>query len=99
MVKPSSIVIIDEATSSVNSDEEELMQRFLQDEFRGRTIIAVAHKLHTVLDFDRVVLMDNGRILENGNPRELLANSLSAFHSLYMSLSSVSGRNMKNEKS
>lgn len=66
------------------------MQRFLQDDFRGRTIIAVAHKLHTVLDFDRVVLMDKGHILENGNPRELLANPESAFHSLYMSLSSVS---------
>ncbi|QLI72089.1 ABC multidrug transporter B [Metarhizium brunneum] len=90
IVKPSSIVIIDEATSSVNSDEEEIMERFLQDDFRGRTIIAVAHKLHTVLDFDRVVLMDKGHILENGNPRELLANSESAFHSLYMSLSTVS---------
>ncbi|KAH0592836.1 hypothetical protein MHUMG1_09481 [Metarhizium humberi] len=89
IVKPSSIVIIDEATSSVNSDEEEIMERFLQDDFRGRTIIAVAHKLHTVLDFDRVVLMDKGHILENGNPRELLANSESAFHSLYMSLSAV----------
>lgn len=66
------------------------MERFLQDDFRDRTIIAVAHKLHTVLDFDRVVLMDRGHVLENGNPRELLVNSESAFHSLYMSLSTVS---------
>ncbi|KAK2612755.1 hypothetical protein QQS21_001206 [Conoideocrella luteorostrata] len=89
IVKPSSIVIMDEATSSVNSDEDEIIQRLLKDEFRGRTIIAVAHKLHTVVGFDRVVVMDKGRILENGNPRELLEDLSSAFHSLYMSLNSV----------
>lgn len=61
------------------------MQRVLREELGGRTLIAVAHKLHTVLDFDRIVLIHKGKIIESGNPQELLADSTSAFYMLYAS--------------
>lgn len=86
VIKPGRILIMDEATSSVDSETDELMQRVLRDEFKGRTVIAIAHKLHTVLDFDRVVLLDKGRVVETGNPQELLATPTSAFRTLYESL-------------
>jgi ABC-type multidrug transport system fused ATPase/permease subunit len=85
MVKKGSILIMDEATSSVDSEMDELMQRILRKEFEGRTLITVTHRLHTVLDFDQVVLLEKGRIIEIGNPRELLATK-SSFHALYESL-------------
>lgn len=86
IIKPGRILIIDEATSSMDSETDELMQQVLRKEFEGRTIIAIAHKLHTVLDFDRVMLLEKGRIIETGNPQELLATETSAFRALYKSL-------------
>ncbi|OBT74156.1 hypothetical protein VF21_06257 [Pseudogymnoascus sp. 05NY08] len=86
IIKPGKILIIDEATSSMDSETDELIQRVLRKEFEGRTIIAIAHKLHTVLDFDRVMLLEKGRIVETGNPQELLETETSAFRALYNSL-------------
>jgi ABC-type multidrug transport system fused ATPase/permease subunit len=62
------------------------MQSVLREELHGRTLIAVAHKLHTVLDFDRIVLIEKGRIIESGNPQELLATTNSSFYKLYTSM-------------
>lgn len=86
IIKPGRILIIDEVTSSMDSETDELMQTLLRKEFEGRTIIAIAHKLHTVLDFDRVMLLEKGRIVEMGNPQKLLETETSAFHALYKSL-------------
>lgn len=86
IIKPGQILIIDEATSSMDSETDELVQRALRNEFEGRTIIAIAHKLHTVLDFDRIMLLEKGRIVETGNPQELLETATSAFRALYESL-------------
>lgn len=88
MVKPGRIVVMDEATSSVDLETDELMQRVLREQLRGRTIITIAHKLHTVLDYDRVILLDKGRILETGNPQELLKTPASPFRALYERLRS-----------
>ncbi|KHO01326.1 ABC transporter [Metarhizium album ARSEF 1941] len=85
IARPGNIVIIDEATSSVDSETDELMQRILGEELEKRTLVAVAHKLHTVLDFDRIVLIDKGKVVESGNPQDLLANPTSAFYKLYTS--------------
>lgn len=70
---------------SVDLETDELMQRVIQEELKGRTLIAVAHKLHTVVDYDRIVLIDKGKIIECGNPRVLLQNPTSAFYKLYTS--------------
>ncbi|PFH57820.1 hypothetical protein XA68_14537 [Ophiocordyceps unilateralis] len=86
MIKKGKIVVMDEATSSVDAETDELMQRVLRDEFNGRTVITIAHKLHTVLDYDRVVLLDKGKVVETGNPQELLRTTDSAFRELYEKL-------------
>jgi ATP-binding cassette, subfamily C (CFTR/MRP), member 1 len=61
------------------------MQRVIREKFSSHTIIAVAHKLDTILDFDKVVLLDEGKLVEFGSPYELLSDSSSAFHKLYYS--------------
>ena len=85
VLQPGTILIMDEATSSVDADTDELMQRVLRQEFSSHTIIAIVHKLHTILDFDRVVMLDKGHIIESGNPRGLLDAPASAFRALFES--------------
>jgi len=87
IVKPGNILLMDEATSSLDAEIDELMQCVIRKEFAGRTVIAVVHKLHSVLDFDRIVLLDKGRIIEAGNPQDLLMTPGSAFRALYDNLS------------
>ena len=86
IIKPSCILLLDEATSKIDSNTDVLMQRVLCEEFQGRTVIATVHKLNTVCDYDRVILLDKGRIIETGKPQELLATT-SAFRALYDSQS------------
>jgi ATP-binding cassette subfamily C (CFTR/MRP) protein 1 len=60
------------------------MQRIIREEFVGRTLIAVAHRLETILDFDRIVVMDNGVLVEHDIPANLLERN-SSFRELYNS--------------
>ncbi|GAB7354916.1 hypothetical protein MBLNU459_g5544t2 [Dothideomycetes sp. NU459] len=79
----SSVVIMDEATSSVDNVTDAQMQAVIRERFRGKTVIMVAHKVRTVLDFDRIAVLDNGCIVECDSPAALLEREDSAFRSLY----------------
>lgn len=72
ILRPSKIVVLDEATSSVDKATDALMQRIIREEFQDRTVIAVAHRLDTIVDFDRVVVMDRGEVVEVGVPGMLM---------------------------
>jgi ATP-binding cassette, subfamily C (CFTR/MRP), member 1 len=82
ILRPGKIVVLDEATSSVDRETDRLMQRVIREEFAGRTIIAIAHRLETILDFDQVVVMDAGRIVEVGEPGRLVRERGSWFGGL-----------------
>jgi len=71
MVRPGKVVVLDEATSSIDARTEETVQRLIRRKFAGHTVVAVAHRLDTIMDFDRVVVMDSGRVVEVGCPWEL----------------------------
>ncbi|KAF2177348.1 hypothetical protein K469DRAFT_755155 [Zopfia rhizophila CBS 207.26] len=85
MVRPSKILVLDEATSSIDAKTDALMQRVIREKFSTHTIIAVAHKLETIVDFDRIVVLDGGEVVEVGEPYDLLAKPESAFSKLYYS--------------
>jgi ABC-type multidrug transport system fused ATPase/permease subunit len=74
MLRSGTIVVLDEATSSVDWGTDEVMQRVIREEFANKTIITVAHRLRTILDSDLVVVLGHGCILEAGHPGELLAS-------------------------
>jgi len=72
------ILILDEATSNVDTNTERLMQKSLRHLVRGRTCLIIAHRLSTVTDADRIVVLEQGKIVEIGSHQELLAK-----HGLY----------------
>jgi ATP-binding cassette subfamily B protein len=71
-LKDAPIVLLDEATASLDSESEEAIREALSRLMRGRTVIAIAHRLATLRNFDRVVLLKAGRIIEDGSPDRLM---------------------------
>jgi ATP-binding cassette subfamily B protein len=71
-LKDAPILLLDEATSALDVESEEAVRRALDRLMRGRTVIAIAHRLSTLRNFDRIVVLDAGRIIEDGPPQALL---------------------------
>lgn len=72
MVYDPKIIVLDEATSSVDSETEELIQNAIQKMMAGRTSIVIAHRLSTIQKADKIIVLDRGRIVEEGSHQELL---------------------------
>ncbi|PXF43436.1 Multidrug resistance-associated protein 1 [Gracilariopsis chorda] len=72
LLKDSQVLILDEATSSVSNATDEKIQATLRNEMEHCTILTVAHRLHTVMRHDKIIVMDRGRVAEIGSPSELL---------------------------
>ncbi|KAJ5925970.1 oligomycin resistance ATP-dependent permease yor1 [Penicillium verhagenii] len=71
LVRNSKVVVCDEATSSVDLETDEKIQRTMVEAFKGKTVITVAHRIRTIINYDRVCVMDKGVIAELGTPSEL----------------------------
>ncbi|MCB9965350.1 MAG: ABC transporter ATP-binding protein [Rhodospirillales bacterium] len=74
ILKDAPILILDEATSALDSESEKLIQESLQDLMQGKTVIAIAHRLSTISHLDRLIVMDGGKIIEDGTHAQLLKN-------------------------
>jgi len=66
------IMVLDEATSAVDMATDELIQRSIREEFQDSTLIVIAHRLSTIADFDRILVMQDGKAVEFDEPRKLL---------------------------
>ena len=84
LLKDSRIVIVDEALSSVDSETEEMLKKAIRELLRGRTGIVIAHRLTTARDCDRVIVLADGRVVEQGTFSELMAKR-GVFYSMYVS--------------
>ncbi|KAF9234929.1 hypothetical protein BU15DRAFT_78554 [Melanogaster broomeanus] len=82
ILKRSKVLVMDEATASVDYATDELISKTIRMEFASSTILTIAHRLRTVIDYDRVMLLDEGRIVEFDRPAALLADHNSRFHGL-----------------
>jgi len=72
-LKDAPLLLLDEATSALDGDSEEAIQQALERLMRGRTVIAIAHRLSTVSGFDRIVVLRAGEVVQDGPPAELMA--------------------------
>ena len=72
ILKDAPILVLDEATSALDSESEALIQDALSNLMRGRTSIVVAHRLSTIAGLDKIVVLNNGKIIEQGSHKELL---------------------------
>ncbi|MES2630456.1 MAG: ABC transporter ATP-binding protein [Patescibacteria group bacterium] len=72
ILKQAPVLILDEATSALDSESEQLIQKALEKLMEGRTSIVIAHRLSTISKLDRIIVMENGKIIEDGNHQELL---------------------------
>jgi ATP-binding cassette, subfamily B, bacterial len=72
-LKDAPILLLDEATSALDIDSEEAIREALSSLMRGRTVIAIAHRLSTLRSFDRIVVLRDGRVDQDGSPEKLMA--------------------------
>ncbi|TFK93706.1 P-loop containing nucleoside triphosphate hydrolase protein [Polyporus arcularius HHB13444] len=82
ILRRSNLVILDEATSQIDTDLDDQIQRTVREEFAGAIVITIAHRLKTVLDYDRILVLRSGEILEFDSPEVLLRKSGGAFRDM-----------------
>lgn len=82
LLRRSKILVLDEATAAVDVETDNLIQQTIRKEFGDSTILTIAHRLETIQDYDQVVVMENGTLVEQGNPTNLIKRSKSKFHDL-----------------
>ncbi|XP_057325982.1 multidrug resistance-associated protein 1 isoform X4 [Microplitis mediator] len=82
LLRKTKILILDEATAAVDLETDDLIQQTIKEEFKDSTVLTIAHRLNTIVDSDRVIVLDKGVITEFDKPEVLLQTPTSAFHSM-----------------
>ncbi|KRF85616.1 multidrug resistance-associated protein 1 isoform X16 [Drosophila virilis] len=82
LLRKTKVLVLDEATAAVDLETDDLIQKTIRSEFRECTVLTIAHRLNTILDSDKVIVLDKGQITEFDAPSALLADPKSAFFSM-----------------
>ncbi|KAF9573033.1 hypothetical protein EC968_009083 [Mortierella alpina] len=82
LLRKSKVLLLDEATAAVDVETDSLIQRTIRQEFRDRTVLTIAHRIKTVMDYDKILVLDKGRVQEFEAPATLLERKESLFYSL-----------------
>ncbi|CAL1532286.1 unnamed protein product [Lymnaea stagnalis] len=81
-LRKTKILVLDEATAAVDVETDELIQKTICREFKDCTVLTIAHRLNTIIDYDRILVLDHGCVKEFDSPRRLLADNNSMFYSM-----------------
>jgi ATP-binding cassette, subfamily C (CFTR/MRP), member 1 len=82
LLRKTKVLVLDEATAAVDLDTDDLIQKTIRVEFRDCTVLTIAHRLNTILDSDKVVVLDKGMIVEYDTPDNLMADPNTIFHGM-----------------
>lgn len=82
LLKTSKVLVLDEATAAVDVQTDKIIQETIRSEFKDKTIFTIAHRLDTIMDSDRILVLDKGQIKEFDTPKNLLQDETSEFYSL-----------------
>ena len=74
LIQKSKIIIMDEATANVDFKTDRLIQEVIRDKFKDSTVITIAHRLNTIMDYDKVLVLDGGQVVEFDKPEVLIRN-------------------------
>ena len=85
MYRKTKILILDEATASVDAETDQLVQSTIRSEFSDCTILAVAHRIDTIDDSDRIIVMDKGHVVEFDSPTKLKEDENGIYYGMYKS--------------
>lgn len=82
LVRQSRIIVLDEATATVDIETDKMVQETISKEFSECTILCIAHRLQTIINYDKVIVMEAGQAKEMGNPKKLFHDTMSSFHQM-----------------
>lgn len=82
LLRKTKVLVLDEAAAAVDVETDSLIQKTIREQFKECTVLTIAHRLNTVLDSDRLLVLDKGTVAEFDSPKTLLANSNSIFYSM-----------------
>ena len=86
-LKDAPIIILDEATSALDNKAEAIVQKAIDQLLKNSTLISIAHRIKTVLNSDKILVLDQGEVKEFDSPKELLKNKNSMFYEFYHNVS------------
>lgn len=90
------VLVLDEATASVDAETDVFIQNMIRSRFQGTTLLTIAHRLNTIMDYDAILVMDNGIVAEFGSPNELLKKEEGLFSALVDSTGKQSSSALRN---
>ena len=82
LLRKTKVLILDEATASIDHNTDELIQNTIRTQFADSTVLTIAHRLNTIMDSTRILVLDKGKVVEFDTPKNLLTNKSSLFYSL-----------------
>ena len=82
LLRKSPVLVLDEATAGVDMETDDLIQNTIRSEFKDCTVLTIAHRLNTVLDYDRIMVLDKGQIREFDSPEKFLSDETSVFYGM-----------------
>lgn len=82
LLKNPKVMMLDEATSSIDYKSDSIIQKTIREEFSNSTILTIAHRLRTIIDYDMILVLDHGKVVEYDNPYVLIADKNSLFYSM-----------------
>eukprot|EP01122_Echinamoeba_exundans_P001098 TRINITY_DN1103_c0_g2_i1.p1 TRINITY_DN1103_c0_g2~~TRINITY_DN1103_c0_g2_i1.p1 ORF type:complete len:1401 (+),score=489.68 TRINITY_DN1103_c0_g2_i1:230-4432(+) len=89
------ILLLDEATAAVDNETDSLIQAMVRKNFKNKTVLTIAHRLNTIMDYDRIMVLDKGKLVEFDTPKNLLDDKTTIFYSMVEATGEASAEHLR----